>query len=118
MNIRRLDHSRDLGEAAHQLLRWLQRAGQRGLQVLPTGPTGYGDSPYQLYSAFAGNPLFVSLELLCEQGFLLPADLDDAPPSLAHADFAAAQAFRLPRLFLAFQRLAKRPVAAALIAVD
>lgn len=95
----------DLGEGAHQLLRWLHQAGQRGWQVLPIGPTGYGDSPYQLYSAFAGNPALISLERLRDEGLLRPEDLRDAPQSLAQADFGAAQRHRMPRLFTAFQGL-------------
>src|SRR5262249_15150144 len=51
---------------------------QRVWQVLPLGPTGYGDSPYQSFSAFAGNPLLISLDLLIEQGLLEHADLPDS----------------------------------------
>ena len=51
----------DLGPAAHEFLDFLTAAGQSLWQVLPIGPTGYGDSPYQTFSAFAGNPLLISL---------------------------------------------------------
>ena len=55
------------------------RPGQRLWQVLPLGPTGYGDSPYQCFSAFAGNPLLISLDLLRDEGSLAAADLAAAP---------------------------------------
>ena len=54
----------DLGVEAHRFLEFLEQAGQRVWQVLPLGPTGYGDSPYQCFSAMAGNPLLVSPERL------------------------------------------------------
>ena len=54
----------DLGPSAHAFAAWLASAGQRLWQVLPLGPTGYGDSPYQALSSRAGNPLLVSLAVL------------------------------------------------------
>lgn len=69
----------DLGPAAYRFLERLQEAGSGIWQVMPLGPTGYGDSPYQCFSAFAGNPLLVSPELLLEEGLLEPADLEGAP---------------------------------------
>lgn len=71
----------DLGPAADEFVAFLQRTGQTRWQVLPLGPTGYGDSPYQCYSAFAGNPLLISLERLVDDGLLTPADLKDFPRS-------------------------------------
>ncbi len=64
----------DLGRRAYRFVDWLAEAGQRLWQVLPLGPTGYGDSPYQCFSAFAGNPLLIDLEDLVKRGYL---DLDD-----------------------------------------
>ena len=64
----------DLGTEAYRFVDFLKAAGQRLWQVLPLGPTGYGDSPYQCFSAFAGNPLLISLERLLEKG-LLPASV-------------------------------------------
>lgn len=58
------------GKAAYKWVDFLAEAGQKYWQVLPLGPTSYGDSPYQSFSAFAGNPYFVDLEFLCEQGLL------------------------------------------------
>src|SRR5215469_667130 len=50
----------DLGEDAYRFADWLAEAGQKIWQVLPLGPVGYGESPYQLFSAFAGNPMLVA----------------------------------------------------------
>ena len=60
----------DLGPTAFEFIDLLAAAGQRLWQVLPLGPTGYGDSPYQCFSAFAGNPLLISLDELIEDGLL------------------------------------------------
>ena len=65
-------------QAAYDFVDWLQKAGQRYWQILPLGATSYGssdDSPYQAYSAFAGNPYLISLDALVEEG-VLPADYD------------------------------------------
>src|SRR5512142_2181440 len=85
----------DLGAPAHRFAAWLADAGQRLWQVLPLGPTGFGESPYQALSSRAGNPLLVSLEVLRNEGWLSEADLAGAPagdPSAA--DLPAALAFK------------------------
>ena len=69
----------DLGHCAFQFADFLSQSGQKIWQVLPLSPTGYGDSPYQCFSAFAGNPLLVDLVDLREQGLLDSADLKTAP---------------------------------------
>lgn len=75
----------DLGKGAYDFVNWLAAAKQQLWQVLPLGPTGYGDSPYQCFSAFAGNPLLISPEGLAWSG-LLPADaLQEAPAFPDHA---------------------------------
>ncbi|NLT72952.1 MAG: 4-alpha-glucanotransferase [Chloroflexi bacterium] len=61
-----------LGESAYRFIDWLSTAGLSAWQVLPLGPTGYGDSPYQPFSAFAGNPLLIDLVDLVEKGLLHP----------------------------------------------
>ncbi len=99
----------DLGVEAHNLIEALRRAGQTAWQVLPLGPTGFGDSPYQPFSAFAGNPLFVSLEGLVNDGLLRPEELHSPPPSAPRADFEAARAYRAPLLALSARRLVKDP---------
>ncbi len=68
----------DLGRSAHEFVEFLADAGQKIWQVLPLGPTGYGDSPYQLFSAFAGNPLLIDLHALREQGLLSQQELESA----------------------------------------
>src|SRR6516165_6726835 len=68
----------DLGPEAHRFADWLAAAGQKIWQVLPLGPVGYGESPYQLFSAFAGNPMLISPEKLVERGWLSKADLAGA----------------------------------------
>ncbi len=65
----------DLGKEAYNLVDFLSEAKQKMWQILPTGPTGYGDSPYQTFSAFAGNPLFIDLDDLVEKKLLSSKDL-------------------------------------------
>ena len=72
----------DMGPCAYEFADFLFAAGQKLWQVLPLNPTGYGDSPYQCFSAFAGNPMLLSLERLREQGLLEESDLREA-----HAPF-------------------------------
>src|SRR5882757_3815782 len=69
----------DLGDSAHEFVDFLAASGQKIWQVLPLSPTGYGDSPYQCFSAFAGNPLFIDLLNLQEQGRLESDDLAVVP---------------------------------------
>ena len=69
----------DFGQAANEFVEFLAGSGQKVWQVLPLNPTGYGDSPYQCFSAFAGNPSFINLEALREQGLLSALDLANAP---------------------------------------
>ena len=57
-----------LDEAAYEFVDQLEKAGQGYWQILPMGPTGYGDSPYQSFSTFAGNPYFISLSELAKKG--------------------------------------------------
>jgi len=63
-----------LGQAARDFVSFLVQAGQTHWQVLPVGPTGYGDSPYQSFSSFAGNPYFIDLDDLARDGLLLPQE--------------------------------------------
>ena len=69
----------DLGERAYAFIDFLVAAGQALWQVLPLGPTGYGDSPYACFSAFAGNPLLVDLHRLAAEGDLETAELNHTP---------------------------------------
>ena len=69
----------DLGPSSDQFIDALVETGQTWWQMLPLGPTGYGNSPYQSQSSHAGNPLLISPERLVEDGWLKPADLEDYP---------------------------------------
>jgi 4-alpha-glucanotransferase len=69
----------DLGEEAYRFVDFLAAAGQSYWQVLPLSPTGYGDSPYQGLSAFAGNPMLINPDRLVETGHLSAADLEEVP---------------------------------------
>jgi len=68
----------DLGEGARQFVDFATMAGQTAWQILPLGPTGYGDSPYQPFSAFAGNPLLIDPVALAEEGLLTRDELEAA----------------------------------------
>ncbi len=103
----------DLGEAAYQFVDFLTEAGQRLWQILPLGPTGYGDSPYQCLSSFAGNPLLINLELLVKEKLLASTDFsaEDSPPipdfPQDRVDYNAVSDFKyamLRRSFGYFQR--------------
>ena len=67
-----------LGAEAENFADWLKSAGQSYWQVLPIGPTGFGDSPYQPFSSFAGNPLLIDLDELCGQGLLSISECESA----------------------------------------
>src|SRR5215212_6871742 len=95
----------DLGPEAYKFVDFLVAAGQSLWQVLPLGPTGYGDSPYACYSAFAGNTLLVSPEQLIKEGLL------DAVPAAAAAsnkvDFGEAHKLKNQILRGAYERYKK-----------
>lgn len=84
----------DLGPGAEAFVEFLARAGQSLWQILPLGPTGYGHSPYSSFSAFAGNPLLISLDRLVDAGDLLPAELEPYRTRHSAADFKLAAACR------------------------
>ena len=66
----------NVGSAAGRFLGFLEKCGFSYWQICPLGPTGYGDSPYQSFSAFAGNPYFIDFSELAADGLLCGADLD------------------------------------------
>ncbi len=66
-----------LGKEAIKFIDWMKEAGVKMWQLLPMGPTGYGDCPYSSFSAFAGNPYFINYEILLEEGWLKDSDLPD-----------------------------------------
>lgn len=67
----------DFSKPAYDFVDWLERAKQTYWQILPIGPTGYGDSPYQSFSTFAGNPYFVSLDDLIDEGLLKKSECEE-----------------------------------------
>jgi 4-alpha-glucanotransferase len=97
----------DLGPQACAWVDTLAEAGQRWWQVLALGPTGFGDSPYQSLSAFAGNPLLVSPERLVEDDLLTPADLP-APVPEGRVDYGRAIALKARLLARAHERFKAR----------
>lgn len=90
----------DLGAEAFRFLDFLAAAGQRWWQVLPLGPTGFGDSPYQCFSCFAGNPLLIDLEALAARGWLDTGALRSFPPG--PIDFQAVILYKLALLEAAY----------------
>lgn len=87
-----------LGAEARYFIDFLADAGQSVWQVLPLGPTGFGNSPYNAFSAFAGNPLLIDLPTLAAWGDLDADDLSEAAAGADHVDFPAAQRFKEERL--------------------
>jgi 4-alpha-glucanotransferase len=69
----------NLGEEAYRFVDFLKAAGQKYWQILPIGPTGYGDSPYQSFSAFAANPYFIDPDILAEKGLLTREEIRAFP---------------------------------------
>ena len=98
----------DLGNDAFKFIDFLKSAGQKIWQVFPLGPTGYGDSPYQCFSAFAGNPLLVSPDKLMEDGFLSEEDLNHPQKSdPAKVDFGSVIDYKKSILQKAFNNFKK-----------
>jgi len=85
----------DLGPAAYHWVEALARARQKWWQILPLGPTGYGDSPYQAFSAFAGNPFLLSPEFLVRDSLLSDSDLADANFPPGRIDYGPVIEFKI-----------------------
>src|SRR3972149_6224700 len=95
----------DLGPWVYRWIDFLAEAGCALWQVLPLGPTGYGDSPYQCFSAFAGSPFLISSEVLLKENLLTEADRADRPEFPAdHVDFGPVITWKLQLLDRAFAR--------------
>ena len=97
----------DLGPTAHSWIETLARCKQTWWQILPLGPTGAGDSPYQSYSAFAGSPNLISPDLLVEEGLIAATDLKDAHFSPGKVDYGNVSRFKdwlIDRAWQAFNR--------------
>ena len=97
----------DLGPGAIEWLEWLSAAGCRYWQTLPLGPTGYGDSPYQCFSAFAGNPYLISPDRLIEDGLI---GAPDHPPFPAdRVDYGGLIPWKMAVLEAAFETFRTAP---------
>lgn len=99
----------DLGPQAYRWIDWLAATGCGLWQVLPLGPTGYGDSPYQCFSAFAGNPYLISPDRLLKDELLSIDDLADRPAfPIGRVDFGAVIAWKTKLLDRAFEHFRQR----------
>jgi 4-alpha-glucanotransferase len=98
----------DLGPAAHEFVDFLARARQHVWQVLPLGPTGFGNSPYAATSAFAGNPLLISLEYLSDRGWIEGDRIADLYGRGGPVDFQEVEKRKLPLLFEAAENFLVR----------
>ena len=92
---------------AYDFVDFLKASGQKLWQILPLGPTGYGDSPYQAFSTFAGNPYFIDLEKLIEEGLLTKEECDamDWGGNPEYVDYSNLYASKFKALRLAFSRV-------------
>ena len=93
-------------KSAYDFVDWLKEAGQTYWQILPLVPTSYGDSPYQSFSTFAGNPYFISLEALIEEGVLTQEECDevDFGDDASSIDYEKIYKQRYPLLHKAYER--------------
>ncbi len=99
-----------LGKNAFRFVDFLAETKQKLWQILPLGPVGYGNSPYQCYSAFAGNPLFIDLELLEKESLLTRNNLENIPEfSRKKVEFGKVEEWKYPLLQKAFTTFQKRP---------
>ena len=100
-------------KSAYDFVDWLKDAGQTFWQILPVGPTSYGDSPYQSFSTFAGNPYFIDLDTLVEEGVLTQEECDsiDFGEDATDIDYEALYENRYILLTMAYERsdISKNP---------
>ena len=91
---------------AYEFVDWLKAAGQKNWQILPLGPTSYGDSPYQSFSTFAGNPYYIDLDTLKEEGLLTEEECREADcgQDPRYVDYGRIYETRFPVLRKAFSR--------------
>lgn len=95
-----------MGSEAYQFIDFLKKSGQSYWQILPVCPTSYGDSPYQSFSTFAGNPYMIDLDMLAEDGLLEPEEYKkkDWGYSQEHVDYGLMYQMRYPVLRIACKR--------------
>ncbi len=98
-----------MGKEAYDFVDFMILSGQKIWQLLPLGHTGYGDSPYQCFSAFAGNPILISLEKLYEEGFLSKKDLEFSEAFDQHnVDYGRVIIYKTPLLKRAYENFATK----------
>ena len=107
----------DFGPAAYQFVDFLASARQGLWQVLPLGPLGYGNSPYSSTSAFAGNPLLISLERLAEHGWIDSGKLADLATGSGAVEYEQVFAQKMPLLFEAARNFVRSASGDALAAL-
>ncbi len=102
-----------MGQEAYNFIDFLEKAGQTVWQVLPVGHTSYGDSPYQSYSSYAGNPYFIDLDILSEEGWIDKRDLADISEEInpKRIDYGWLYSIRFPLLKKAAQSFLNAPKA-------
>ena len=103
-----------LGKAAYEFVDFLKEAGQTYWQLLPVGPTSYGDSPYQSFSTYAGNPYMIDLDMLCDDDLLIRDELKkiDWGSNSQYVDYERLYNIRfdvLRKAYEAFRRQAAVP---------
>ncbi len=99
----------DFGPGAYEFIDYLAGAGQKLWQLLPLGPTGFGDSPYQSFSSFAGQTLFISPDLLVEDDLLSEEDLAKPPVwNLSKVNYGSVIVYKNGLYHLAFQNFEKK----------
>ena len=108
----------DFGPAAYEFADWLTAARQTLWQVLPLGPLGYGNSPYSCTSAFAGNTLLISAELLADEGLLERERVEALPDGESPVDYEVVRAQKLPLLREAADKFFAQPKHALRAAYD
>ena len=96
----------NFGKSAYEFVDWLKEAGQSYWQILPLVPTSYGDSPYQSFSTYAGNPYFIDLDALVEEGVLTQEEVDasDFGDKADTIDYEKLYKERYPLLRKAYER--------------
>lgn len=99
-----------LGKEAYAFIDFLKDSSQKLWQTFPLGPTGYGDSPYQCFSAFAGNPLLIDLDILIEEGLLEKSEI--FPPNFQNnsIDYGALINFKLPLLKKSYNKFCNQHI--------
>lgn len=98
-----------IGKEARKFADFLKKSGQKIWQILPVGPTSYGDSPYQSFSTYAGNPYLIDLDTLCEEGLVTKEEIEsyDWGSNDAEVDYEKIYNSRFEVLKIAYNNFKK-----------